>query len=70
LQCFTHLVRAYGKLVAQLKILRIGAKITITEIENSTGANRNTIKVHLKKLVKQHYLVQLGKGRGVRYTIK
>jgi hypothetical protein len=25
-------------------------EITITEIEGSTGANRNTIKVHLKKI--------------------
>jgi Fic family protein len=45
-------------------------EITIAEIEDSTAANRNTIKVHLKKLAEQHYLVRLGKGRGVRYTIK
>ena len=45
-------------------------EITITEIKDSTGANRNTIKVHLKKLAEQHSLAQLGKGHGARYTIK
>ena len=34
----------------------------------STGANRNTIKVHVKKLAADHYLMQVGKGRGARYT--
>jgi Fic family protein len=45
-------------------------EITVKEIEDSTRANRNTIKVHLKKLAEQHYLAQVGKGRGARYTIK
>jgi Fic family protein len=53
-----------------LELAKTRGEITITEIENSTGANRNTIKVHLKKLAEQHYLVQLGKGRGVRYAVK
>src|SRR3984957_18405151 len=52
-----------------LELARTCGEITITEIEDSTGANRNTIKVHLKKLAEQHYLAQLGKGRGVRYAI-
>ena len=33
-------------------------------------ADRNTIKVHVKKLAVQHNLIQVGKGRGARYTIK
>src|SRR3984893_12214049 len=53
-----------------LELAKTRGEITITEIEDSTGANRNTIKVHLKKLAEQHYLAQLGKGRGVRYTMK
>jgi Fic family protein len=53
-----------------LELAKTGGEITITEIEDSTGANRNTIKVHLKKLAEQHYLVQLGKGRGARYAIQ
>jgi Fic family protein len=53
-----------------LELAKTRGEITITAIEDSTGANRNTIKVHLKKLAEQHYLVPLGKGRGARYTIK
>src|ERR1700733_11156364 len=53
-----------------LELTKRRGEITITEIEHSTGANRNTIKVHLKKLAEQHYLVQLGRGRGARYSIK
>jgi hypothetical protein len=26
--------------------------------------------VHVKKLAEQHYLLQVGKGRGARYTLK
>jgi Fic family protein len=52
-----------------LELAKTRGEITITEIEDSTGANRNTIKVHLKKLAEQRYLVPLGKGRGARYSI-
>jgi Fic family protein len=45
-------------------------EIAVKEIEDTTGANRNTIKVHVKKLAEHHYLLQVGKGRGERYTIK
>jgi predicted HTH transcriptional regulator len=53
-----------------LELVKTRGEITVKEIEDSTGANRNTIKVHLKKLSGQHYLAQVGKGRGARYTIK
>jgi Fic family protein len=42
----------------------------VKEIEEATRANRNTIKVRLKKLTEQHYLMPVGKGRGARYIIK
>ncbi len=45
-------------------------EITVREIEDASGANRNTIKAHLKKLVEQEYLVAAGKGRGARYCVK
>ncbi len=53
-----------------LEMAKTRDEITVKEIEDNTGANRNTIKVHVKKLVEQQYLLQFGKGRGVRYTIK
>jgi Fic family protein len=53
-----------------VELARTRSEITVKEIEDSTGANRNTIKFHVKKLTEQHYLQPVGRGRGVRYTIK
>jgi Fic family protein len=53
-----------------LELVKMRGEITVKEIEDSTSANRNTIKVHVKKLAEQHYLAQVGKGRGARYAIK
>jgi predicted HTH transcriptional regulator len=35
-----------------LELAKTPGEITVKEIEESTGANRNTIKVHVKKLAK------------------
>jgi Fic family protein len=53
-----------------LELAKTRGEITVKEIEEATGANRNTIKVHAKKLVASNYLVQGGQGRGARYTLK
>lgn len=53
-----------------LELAKTRGEVTVKEIEDSTGANRNTIKVHVKKLVEHQYLRQVGLGRGARYTIK
>jgi len=53
-----------------LELARTRGEVTVKEIEDSTEANRNTIKVHVKKLAEQQYLRQVGKGRGARYTMK
>ena len=53
-----------------LELAKTRDEITLKEIEDSTGANRNTIKVHIKKLATEQYLMQVGKGRGARYTLK
>jgi Fic family protein len=53
-----------------LELVKTRSEITVKEIEESTGANRNTIKVHVKKLAEQQYLRQVGQGRGARYIIK
>src|SRR6266700_8337641 len=47
-----------------LELAKTHGEITVKEIEESTGANRNTIKVHLRKLATDNYLAQVGKGRG------
>jgi Fic family protein len=53
-----------------LELAKMRGEITVKEIEESTGANRNTVKAHLRKLASDNYLVQVGKGRGARYTLK
>jgi Fic family protein len=52
-----------------LELVKTRSEITVKEIEESTGANRNTIK-HVKKLAEQQYLQQVGQGRGARYMIR
>ena len=42
-------------------------RVTIGGIATLTGVNRNTLKVHFRKLLEQGYLVKLGAGRGAWY---
>ena len=55
---------------SMLEMAHRRGRITMREMKDTSGANRNTIKAHLKKLVEQGYLVAVGKGRGARYTAK
>ncbi|MBP9877467.1 MAG: Fic family protein [Alphaproteobacteria bacterium] len=59
---------ALSRSILELALSR--GEITVREMENVTQANRNTIKLHLKKLVEQEYLAAVGKGRGSFYRIK
>lgn len=55
-----------------LKIIELTkeqGRITISELEQFTQANRNTIKSHLRQLVLEHKLVQCGKGRSTWYIL-
>ena len=51
-----------------LELAKTRGEITVKEIEESTAANRNTIKAHLRKLASDNYLAHLGEGP--RYTLK
>jgi predicted HTH transcriptional regulator len=42
-------------------------RVTVRDILRLTGANRNTIKVHLKALVQKRLLTREGKGKGTWY---
>jgi len=52
-----------------LDIARDHERLTITDAVKLTGANRNTIKVHLRRMVGEGYLHQHGKGRGSWYSV-
>ena len=51
-----------------LDLVKTRGEITVKEIQSSTGANRNTIKLHLKNLVGADYLSQVGEGRAYATT--
>jgi predicted HTH transcriptional regulator len=50
-----------------LAIVREHGRVTVSHAEALTGANRNTIKDHLKRLVNSGRLVRRGRGRGTWY---
>lgn len=52
-----------------LTLIKKHGRLTISELEPMTKANRNTIKKHLSSLVQSSKLTQRGKGRGTWYTI-
>lgn len=53
-----------------MDLIKSRGPTSISEIVSVTKGNRNTIKIHLKNLVKQGLLVLNGVGRGVRYRLK
>lgn len=44
-------------------------RVTISEMVTMTGANRNTLKLHFRQLVRQRRLAQHGAGRGSWYAL-
>ena len=52
-----------------LECTRQKGRITIGDIIQITGANRNTLKEHFRLLTKKGYLVKHGRGRGVWYSL-
>jgi predicted HTH transcriptional regulator len=52
-----------------LQIAREHGRVTTAVGTRITGANRNTVKVHLRNLVNGAYLVAHGKGKGTWYGL-
>lgn len=52
-----------------LEYARDHGRVTMKELVILTGANRNTLKEHLRKLVENRQLIMQGKGRGVWYRL-
>lgn len=53
-----------------VELAREHGKITISDAVHHTGANRNALKVHFRKLTQLSHLEQHGQGRGVWYSLK
>jgi Fic family protein len=54
--------------VAIISYLRQHQRLTASELESLTGANRNTLKVHLRKLTEAGWIIRSGKARATSYT--
>ncbi len=52
-----------------LKALRGQERLTIVQLASITGANRNTLKVRMRELVKTGRVRQHGKARATWYSI-
>ena len=51
-----------------LELAREHGRLTIGQVVQITGANRNTVKKHLQSLVAAKHLAQHGKGKGTWYA--
>jgi Fic family protein len=52
-----------------LELCRARGRVTVAEAARATGANRNTIKDHLKALTRAGHIVKHGGGRGSWYGL-
>jgi Fic family protein len=52
-----------------LELCRERGRVTVAEAAKATGANRNTIKDHLKALTRANHLERHGAGRGTWYSL-
>jgi Fic family protein len=52
-----------------LEIIKDHGRATISELQAITEANRNTIKVRLRELVADKYIVKNGTGKGTWYSV-
>ncbi len=65
-----ELLAEFSELDQQIiEILKARATASMSNLVTLTKANRNTLKVHLRRLVKDKYLIQNGVGKGTRYRL-
>ena len=55
---------------AILNLVQVRGEVSVQEITKELGANRNTVRTHLRRLTAQKYLQLIGKERGTRYMKK
>jgi len=65
-----QLVAKVPQLSERLMVLaRERGRLSISDAVTLLATNRNTVKIHLRQLVKQGYLAQHGMGKGTWYTL-
>jgi Fic family protein len=68
--CFLAIHPFQGFSSEILALLREHERLSIAEIEILTKANRNTLKVRLRELVRDNFIEQCGKARSTWYSLK
>jgi predicted ArsR family transcriptional regulator len=53
-----------------MALIKSRGPTSVGEVVAVTSANRNTVKLHFKNLVRDGHLISEGNGRGVRYRLK
>lgn len=56
--------------VTVLELMREHGRLTMKDAETLTGASRNTLKLHFKRLVERELVELHGKGRGAWYRLR
>lgn len=51
-----------------LELIQLRGRTTLSDIEEATGANKNTIKVRLRELVQEGHIVKHGQARSTWYA--
>ncbi len=65
-----HLIQKLPDLSNKIiEVVKAHGRTSISEIHAITKANRNTIKIRLRELVKNGYLIKEGEGKGTRYIL-
>lgn len=52
-----------------VELAKSNGRVSMNDIVLASGANRNTVKIHLRKLVQNGQIKQYGAGRGVWYSL-
>jgi Fic family protein len=64
------MMAAMPELAAKIvDIARMHGRVTIGDVMRTTGASRNTLKEHFKRLVTHGHLIRYGTGKGTWYSL-
>ena len=52
-----------------IELINKNGPISITDVEEILKVNKFTLRDHIKRLVREGYLIRLGRGRATKYTL-
>ena len=65
-----HLLRTMPEISMRIiELINKNGPISITDVEEILKVNKFTLRDHIKRLVREGYLIRLGRGRATKYTL-